>query len=153
PCSASTIARYQKRISGLLLDRTDIHVEVPQMEYEKLTDRREGARSETLRDAPRRSEAVRTRIQAEGCTQCAVEAAARPLLRASCIPDRPQRELRELTRYRTRLIEERAAEVNRVQQTLEGATSKSASVASDLQGKSAQAILRALVTGTDDAPP
>jgi transposase len=75
------------------------------------------------------------------------------LLRASFIPDRPQRELRELTRYRTSVIEERAAEVNRVQQTLEGANIKLASVATDLQGKSAQAMLRALVAGTDDAPP
>jgi predicted ATPase with chaperone activity len=41
-CSASTIARYQKRISGPLLDRIDIHVEVPRVEYEQLTDRREG---------------------------------------------------------------------------------------------------------------
>jgi transposase len=46
------------------------------------------------------------------------------LLRASFIPDRPQRELRELTRYRTSLIRERAAEVNRVQKVLEGANIK-----------------------------
>src|SRR5919198_6670834 len=43
------------------------------------------------------------------------------LLRASFVPPRPQRELRELTRYRTSLVRERAAEVNRVQKTLEGA--------------------------------
>jgi transposase len=43
------------------------------------------------------------------------------LLRASFVPDRPQRELRELTRYRTSLIRERSAEINRVQKTLEGA--------------------------------
>ena len=43
------------------------------------------------------------------------------LLRASLVPDRPQRELRELTRYRTSLLRERAAEVNRLQKTLEGA--------------------------------
>jgi transposase len=40
------------------------------------------------------------------------------LLRASFVPDRPQRELRELTRYRTSLIRERAAEINRVRKTL-----------------------------------
>ena len=39
-CSASSIARYQKRISGLLLDRSDIHVEVPRVDYEKLADKR-----------------------------------------------------------------------------------------------------------------
>jgi transposase len=42
------------------------------------------------------------------------------LLRASFVPDRPQRELRELTRYRTALVRERASEANRLQKTLEG---------------------------------
>src|SRR5437762_9470492 len=46
------------------------------------------------------------------------------LLKASYIPSAPQRELRELTRYRVRLTEERAREVNRVQKTLEGANLK-----------------------------
>src|SRR6184192_2719345 len=40
-CSASAIARYQKRISGPLLDRIDIHVEVPRVDYEKLADKRQ----------------------------------------------------------------------------------------------------------------
>ncbi len=39
-CSASPIARYQKRISSPLLDRIDIHVEVPRVDYEKLADKR-----------------------------------------------------------------------------------------------------------------
>src|SRR4030095_8590413 len=42
------------------------------------------------------------------------------LLRASFVPDRPQRELRELTRYRTALVRERAAESQRLHQPLEG---------------------------------
>jgi hypothetical protein len=46
------------------------------------------------------------------------------LLRASFVPDRPQRELRELTRDRTGLVQERAAEINRLQKTLEGANIK-----------------------------
>src|SRR5438105_11047807 len=54
------------------------------------------------------------------------------LLRASFVPDRPQRELRELTRYRTTLIRERAAERSRVQKTLEGAGIKLGDVASDV---------------------
>jgi transposase len=73
------------------------------------------------------------------------------LLRASFVPDRPQRELRELTRYRASLVRERAAEVNRLQKTLEGANIKLAAVATDLLGKSGRDILAALVAGSDDA--
>ena len=73
------------------------------------------------------------------------------LLRASFVPDRPQRELRELTRYRTSLVQERAAEVNRLQKTLEGANLKLASVATDITGVSGQAILEALASGETDA--
>jgi transposase len=73
------------------------------------------------------------------------------LLRASFIPDRPQRELRELTRYRTTLIHERANEVNRLQKVLEGANIKLASVATDILGKSGRDMLEALVAGTVDA--
>src|SRR5438132_14066687 len=47
-CSASAIARYQKRISGPLLDRIDIHVEVPRVDYEKLADKRQIENSETV---------------------------------------------------------------------------------------------------------
>jgi transposase len=73
------------------------------------------------------------------------------LLRASFVPDRAQRELRELTRYRTTLMQERAAEVNRLQKTLEGANIKLAAVASDVLGKSARHILEALVAGATGA--
>jgi transposase len=78
------------------------------------------------------------------------------LLRASYVPDRPQRELRELTRYRTTLVRERAREVNRIQKTLEGANVKGANVklgdvASDVLGTSGRAMLDALVNGTTDA--
>src|SRR5438874_4203034 len=70
------------------------------------------------------------------------------LLQGSVVPARPQRELRELTRYRTALVEERSAEVNRLQKTLEGANIKLAAVATDTLGKSGRAMLEALVTGT-----
>ncbi len=73
------------------------------------------------------------------------------LLRPSFIPERPQRELRELTRYRTTLIHDRANEVNRLQKVLEGANIKLASVATDILGKSGRDILVALVSGTSDA--
>ena len=69
------------------------------------------------------------------------------LLRGSFVPDREQRELRELTRYRTALLRERAAVANRLQKTLEAANLKLASVATDITGKSGRAILRALIAG------
>ena len=72
------------------------------------------------------------------------------LLRPSFVPDRPQRELRELTRYRTTLIQARSAEVNRLQKTLEGANIKLAAVASSVVGKSAREMLDALVGGATD---
>ena len=73
------------------------------------------------------------------------------LLRASFIPDRPQRELRELTRYRTSLLQERSAKVNRLQKTLEGANIKLSAVATDIMGKSGRDMLAALVAGRTDA--
>ena len=73
------------------------------------------------------------------------------LLQASFIPDQAQRELRELTRYRTSLIQERAAEVNRVQKVLEGANIKLAAVTKDIMGVSAREILAELVAGSTDA--
>jgi transposase len=72
------------------------------------------------------------------------------LLRGSFVPERAQRELRELTRYRTALVRERAAEVNRLQKTLEGANIKLASVATDIMGKSGRQMLKALIEGSTD---
>ena len=72
------------------------------------------------------------------------------LLRGSFVPNRPQRELRELTRYRTVLVRERSAEVNRLQKTLEGANVKLAAVASNVVGASGRAMLAALVAGETD---
>jgi transposase len=72
------------------------------------------------------------------------------LLRGSFIPDRSQRELRELTRYRASLIRERAREVNRLQKTLEAANIKLAAVLTDVTGVSGQRILQALLEGEDD---
>jgi magnesium chelatase family protein len=57
-CNMSTVTRYQKRISGPLLDRIDIHIEVPRVEYEKLADDRLGETSATIRA---RVEAARER--------------------------------------------------------------------------------------------
>jgi transposase len=72
------------------------------------------------------------------------------LLHPSFIPDRAQRELRELTRYRKSLIEERAREHNRIQKVLEGANIKLGSVVSDVRGVSGTRILAALADGITD---
>jgi transposase len=72
------------------------------------------------------------------------------LIKPSFVPDREQRELRELTRYRVSLVQERSAEVNRLQKTLEGANIKLASVLSDVQGVSARQMLAGLVSGRTD---
>ena len=72
------------------------------------------------------------------------------LVRPSFIPERDQRDLRELTRYRTALTQDRSRAVNRLQKTLEGANIKLASVLSDITGLSGQRILDALLAGEED---
>jgi transposase len=67
------------------------------------------------------------------------------LLKPSFIPPKPQRELREMTRYRGTLVQERARVVNRVQKLLEGMNIKLAAVATDVLGVSGRAMLEALV--------
>ncbi len=73
------------------------------------------------------------------------------LLRGSFIPCRPERELRDLTRYRAALVRERTSEVNRLQKTLESANLKLSSVATDVLGATGTAIIEALISGTADA--
>jgi transposase len=72
------------------------------------------------------------------------------LIRASFIPAPAQRQLRDLTRYRTHLVEERARLTNRLQVVLEDANIKLASVVTDVRGVSARAILEALIAGETD---
>ncbi len=72
------------------------------------------------------------------------------LIRGSFVPPAPIRELRDLTRYRRALIEERTREANRLHKVLEDAGIKLASVASDVLGVSGRTMLAALVDGTTD---
>ena len=72
------------------------------------------------------------------------------LLRASFVPVRAQRELRELVRHRSTLVRERTAAANRLQKTLEGSNIKLASIASDILGKSGRAMLEAIIAGETD---
>jgi len=72
------------------------------------------------------------------------------LLKASYIPEASQRDLRDMVRYRTKLIQDRSSEVNRVQKVLEDANIKLASVVSDVMGASARDMLSHIITGNDD---
>jgi transposase len=72
------------------------------------------------------------------------------LLKGSFVPPRPIQQLRDLTRYRKKLIEERTREIQRVQKLLEDAGIKLDSVVSDVLGKSARAMLEALIVGQRD---
>lgn len=72
------------------------------------------------------------------------------LLRASYIPNREQRELRELTRHRQALVQDRSQVIQRIQKVLEGANIKLSSVASNVVGVSGRAILDGLVRGEAD---
>ena len=69
------------------------------------------------------------------------------LLQASYIPDKDQRELRELVRYRKSLVGERTRELSRLQKMLEGANIKLSGTVSDINGKSARNILEYILTG------
>jgi transposase len=73
------------------------------------------------------------------------------LLSASFIPPAPIRQLRDLTRYRKMLVQERAQEINRLQKVLETANIKLAAVATDVLGKSGRDMLNCVIAGERDA--
>lgn len=72
------------------------------------------------------------------------------LLKASYVPGREQRALRDLTRYRIKLVQQRAQLINRVQKVLEDANIKLASVAKNVLGVSGRSMLEALLAGESD---
>jgi transposase len=76
--------------------------------------------------------------------------ATRGLIRGSFVPPAPIRELRDLTRYRKALIQDRTREANRLHKVLQDAGIKLASVATDVLGVSGRAMLEALIGGTTD---
>lgn len=95
-CTSSQITRYQKRISGPLLDRIDIFTEVPRIEYEKLTDERLGESSESIQKRVEGARAIqRSRFHGKKILTnaemtpvevkefCQIDASAQNLLRAA----------------------------------------------------------------------
>lgn len=95
-CSLTNVLRYQKRISGPLLDRIDIHIEVPRVDYEKLSGDRLGETSATIRDRVekarerQRARFAGTALQCNGDMgpaevrqYCVIDDASKSLLRAA----------------------------------------------------------------------
>jgi len=73
------------------------------------------------------------------------------LLSGSFVPPTPIRDLRDLTRHRTSLLQERTRAINRIHKVLEDANIKLSAVASDIMGVSGRAMLQAMITGETDA--
>jgi magnesium chelatase family protein len=69
-CSLRQVTRYQKRISGPLLDRIDIHIEVPRVDYNKLTDDRLGEPSDAIRKRVERAREEQRRRFADAPLAC-----------------------------------------------------------------------------------
>ena len=83
-------------------------------------------------------------------SQWIAELLAHGLIRRSFVPPRETRNLRDLTRYRVKLVEERNRIYNRIHKVLEDACIKLASVASDILGVSGRRIIRAILAGHED---
>jgi len=72
------------------------------------------------------------------------------LLRGSFIPPKPTRELRDLTRYKRKIIQQVSSEKNRIQKILEDANIKISSVVSNTSGATATKIINAMISGEQD---
>jgi transposase len=94
-----------------------------------------------IKQVPGRKTDVKDCVWIAQCLECG-------LLRGSFVPPAPIRELRDLTRHRRVLIEERTRAANRLHKLLQDAGIKLASVATDILGVSGRAMLEALVRGT-----
>jgi magnesium chelatase family protein len=69
-CSPGTVTKYQRRISGPLMDRIDIHIEVPRVDYEKLSDNRQGESSSTVNQRVEAAREVQRRRFAGTALSC-----------------------------------------------------------------------------------
>jgi transposase len=96
-----------------------------------------------IKHVPGRKTDVKDCVWIAQCLECG-------LLRGSFVPPAPIRELRDLTRHRKVLIQERTRAANRLHKLLQDAGIKLASVATDILGVSGRAMLEALVHGTTD---
>jgi len=94
-CAIGSIQKYQKRISGPLLDRIDIHIQVPRVEYEKLSDKRTGEPSAVIRERVEAARLVqRERFSQDGSAGILCNADMRPAeIRKFCSLDDPGKAL------------------------------------------------------------
>ncbi|MBN2304895.1 MAG: YifB family Mg chelatase-like AAA ATPase [Anaerolineae bacterium] len=96
-CSSSTIRRYQQRLSGPLLDRIDIYIEVPRVDYDKLTDDRRGESSASVRARVENARAhQRQRFHNERRLQANADMGASDI-RHFCQPDAAGKQLLNIT--------------------------------------------------------
>jgi transposase len=113
-----------------------------------LPDLGRGAFRVDRRQCPAHPERARPQDGREGFPEWIADLVRHGLIAKSFVPPKPLREMRELLRYRRKLVESQAAERNRLLKLLETANIKLASVASDVFGVSGRAMLKALILGT-----
>ena len=98
-CSPGLVSKYQKRLSGPLLDRIDIHVEVPRVPFQKLSDDRRGESSATIRarvEAARARQTTRFTHGAEASkTKPGARTGARPAISLTCNADMGPTQVRD----------------------------------------------------------
>jgi magnesium chelatase family protein len=85
-CSSRQIQQYRQRISGPLLDRIDIHVEVPAVEYKELSGQEAGESSQAIRERVENARAVQGRRFAKSKSACNARMSSKEI-RAHCTPD------------------------------------------------------------------
>jgi transposase len=133
----------QRGVSHVAMESTGVY-------WRPLYNLLEGLELELLLVNPRHMKAVPGRKTDMKDAEWIADLLRHGLLEGSFVPERPQRELRELLRYRRTLIRERSQVVNRIEKVLEGANIKLTGVIADVVGVSGRAMLEAMVKGTED---
>jgi len=149
----STMVGELERLAGWLAERRVTHValEATGVYWKAVYNVLEGADRWTVRVVnPEHVKAITGRKTDRADAQRLAFLLRHGLLSGSFIPDRAQRELRELTRARTALVRERARVVQRLEKALDGANIKLGAVVTELLGVSGQAMLDAALQGVTD---
>ena len=98
-CSTTLVSRYQKRLSGPLLDRIDIHVEVPRVPFQKLSDDHRGETSASIRarvETARARQTARFALGASGSgTKAGARTSAKPIPTLTCNADMGPTQVRD----------------------------------------------------------